>query len=121
MQLAEEVEQVVRRKEILELQLAGEEAYLAPHLLGLAHHAAAVELGVAAVGLDQGAEHAQRGGLACTVGAQQTEYLTALGAESQVVHGHLLLGGRTFYLLLLPAQRERLAEPLNFQYLFHYL
>ena len=109
MQFAEEVEQVVGREEVFQLQLRGEEANLGAHLFGLVHHAAAVEQGVAAVGAYEGAQHAQGRGLAGAVGAQQAEYLAAVGAERQVVHRHLAARCGALYLLLLAREGEGLA------------
>ena len=107
---AEEVEQVVWREEVLEFELGGEETNLGTYIFGLFHHAAAVEDGVALVGTDEGAEHAQGSGLAGAVGAQQTEYLAPVGVETQVVHRRLPFGGGPFDSLLFAREREGLAQ-----------
>ena len=86
----EEVEQVVGGEEVLQLEFAGEEAYLGAHLFGIRHHAGSVDEGVAAVGFDEGGEHAQGGGLAGAVGTQETEYLATVGGEGQIVNRNLL-------------------------------
>ena len=118
-ELAEEVVEVVGREEVLEFQLAGEEGNLGAHLLGLADDAAAVDPGVAPVGTDEGGEHAQGGGFARPVGAEEAEYLAAVGGHGQVVHGHLAALVGALDALLFSREGEGLAEPFDAEYFRH--
>ena len=109
MQVAEKVEEIVGSEEVLQLQFAGEESNLAADLFGLADDAATVHPGVALVGLDEGGKHAEGGGLAGTIGTEQTENLASVGGEGQVVYRHLAALVCALQTLLLARQGEGLA------------
>ena len=109
MQLAEEVEEIVGREEVFQLQFAGEESNLAADLFGLADDAASVHPSVALVGLDKGGQHAEGGGLAGAVGAEQTENLASVGGQCQVIDSHLAAFMGALQSLLFARQGEGLA------------
>ena len=120
-QFAEEVVEIVGGEEVFQLQFAGEEGYLAAYLFGLCDDAAAVDPGIAAVGLDEGGEHAEGGGLAGPVGTQEAEYLTPVGGEGEVVYGGFvpLLG--TLQPLLLAREGEGFAETFDTENFVHFV
>ena len=79
----------------------------------LTHNRATVYKSVALVGNNKCGKHAQSGGLACTIGAQQTEDLALVGGEREIVDCDNLLPFRPFYFLLFARELKGFAEALN--------
>ena len=121
MESCKEVKEVVGGKKFLQLQLTGEKADAAADLVRLAHHAAAVHDGVAAVRADEGGQHPQSGGLSRPVGPQKAEDLPPVGGEAQILHRHPDLIPCPLQLLLLGGELKGLGQPLHPQNFFHIL
>ena len=111
----EEVEQVVGREAVLQLQLAGQKPDASPHLVRLPHNAGPVHQGVAAVWTDQRRQQPQGRGFPRAVGAQKAENLALVGGEAEMIHRRADLLSRFFQLLLLGGQPEGLGQTLHLQ------
>ena len=62
-------------------------ADVASYFVGLLHHVVSGDARRAAGGAQQGGEHAHRGALACTVGAEKTEDFTLVDGQVDAVDG----------------------------------
>ena len=73
----------------------------------------ALEVHLATVGLDDAHNHVERGGLACSVGAKQTYYLTLTDAHRHLFH----YGARAVYLYYFVGIQSHIIPSLNISWI----
>ena len=85
---AEELDVLVDGERLVEREALRHVANATLHAFGIATDVDAADQGRAGGGSQQAAQHADGGGLAGAVGAQEAEHLALLHRERQVVHRH---------------------------------
>lgn len=110
-QFAEEIEEIVGGKILLQFQLARQKSYLSAHALRLGDDIRAVQNGGSFVRSDQGRKHTERGGFSRAVRPQKPENLPLVGGKREIVHRDLQAGIRAFQLLLSGRKTKGLFQP----------